>query len=494
MLILQSITYVACFDAKDFDTDRLYTPGPPVHLPLVSDTMKMVMKNVVYDEVTGDAYFKIDMLDNINLPVKDYLPSIIGDTTYVFQNEISSQKTVRYSVANGMIRIDSMMFESGILIINIEQSGGALYDECTVRIPSLFREAGIPFEVLIPGENMLPGSGVPFVQDISGYRFLFKENTMFDVEFTYRAQIPESAPTFNADVQFAYAQWKRLYGNFGKHTVVHNPETVAINVFDEYAGYLTQAAVQFKEAFFDLEVQNSAGFPMLLNIDEFSTSVHHQVENVGNLQIATNTPQEKYITSQGKIANENIASGFHTPFPDSFTFTLSSAMNPNANQAQRNFITETSGATFTKAEMKIPLYFKATDVVIMDTLNFSVKEKPEDYELLFNIKNNIPMDAVLEVWLMDSQNALIPNSLVFKPLTIPAAHVDTETGRVLEADNSIRHLAFPMNEETMTQAQKLLIILTMKNNNYVRMNKDSYVVLNIGTKSKLNLNDFEDDE
>ncbi|MDR0691527.1 MAG: hypothetical protein LBF69_00645, partial [Prevotellaceae bacterium] len=72
-LIFFAVTFVACFDEKDFKVDRLTLSDltPTLHLPLVDDTIRLDVSsdyNVLYDD-DGVGYLHFPIEQDILPPV-----------------------------------------------------------------------------------------------------------------------------------------------------------------------------------------------------------------------------------------------------------------------------------------------------------------------------------------------------------------------------------------------------------------------------------------
>ncbi|MDR3180424.1 MAG: hypothetical protein LBT61_00650, partial [Prevotellaceae bacterium] len=160
-LICCAVTFVACFDQKDFEFDKFTVSDldPTLYIPLVNDTIRLDASNdynVLYDD-EGVGYLYFDIEDNILPPVKDFfaVPSsadfpVSFDYTYTANSSgysISIPISCGYTFSRSDHQIDSIVFKNGTLSAAINApSGTGAY---TVTIPAL-KKNNVAFRETVP--------------------------------------------------------------------------------------------------------------------------------------------------------------------------------------------------------------------------------------------------------------------------------------------------------------------------------------------------------
>ena len=504
-LMCVAVTFVACFDAKDFEFDKFTVSDltPTLYLPLVDDTIRLDASgdyNVLYDE-EGVGYLHFDIEDDILPPVEEFFN--VPDASLTVSNisfyypggnnfpipvdQISS--TVSYPFSSGQ-QIDSIVFKAGTLNFKLTSTliANGTY---TVTIPEL-KKNGVPFSANIPFSSLSPAA-------LSGYSLKLGSDNAFDIKIGLIIQSSSASAgdyTFNAGISFENVEIESVYGYFGQQQISPPPVALDISTFDKFRNS-AGTILQIKEAFLDFRVDNGAGFPIRLHIDEvtsISGGLSEVRTNIDSVIIPANWLHQSYHSSEQHIGGEALGEVLSN-MPSEVEFKFSATINPegNGNGTVKNFLTDGASIKVSHIGARIPLNFSVSGMVLKDTLNFSSSRMTfENMELLLNVENSMPVAVDLHAYLMDeNDNVIAP---LFKtPVSIPAATVGAD-GIVVEPSHLYGE-KIEANVEGLAQTKKLKVEIIVNTDDptsqYVRVTKDNYVHIKIGAKAIVNVNNLD---
>jgi hypothetical protein len=131
-LIFFAITFISCFDEKDFELDKLTITDlePTLYLPLLNDTIRLDASNdynVLYD-ANGVGYLRFAIDDDIFPPLKDFFAVSDSDIDISFEHphaadgagySTTESYPCLYAVSRSGQQLDSIIFRSGTFSIVI---------------------------------------------------------------------------------------------------------------------------------------------------------------------------------------------------------------------------------------------------------------------------------------------------------------------------------------------------------------------------------------
>jgi hypothetical protein len=504
-LIFLAAALAACFDKKDFEFDKFTVSDlePTLYLPLLNDTIRLDASgdyNVLYDE-NGMGYLHFDVGNDILPPVSDFFEvpdatySVAG-TSFTYSGSgasltVSPQThTAEYYFAQPDQQVDSIVFKSGRVTFSLA-SAIAASGYYKITVPGLQRN-GVPFDVTLPYD------GAPYSSDIAGWTLKFKNGNTFDVvvELTIlTSTAPAGDYNFDADIAFSNVDIKSVHGYFGRQTAMSLPVSVGVSAFDNFRNNAT-TVLRIKEAFLHFRVDNGAGFPVRLRIDEVTSTAGGQLKrfDVDSVIIPPNEPQQAFFRSEHRIGGEAFGEAVSN-MPSSMEFKFSGTINPEGSRGGtvKNFLTDISAITMSRVEVRIPLHFSVSGMTLKDTLSFnSSKVTFNDMELLLNIENNMPVKVDLQAFLMDEDDRVL-GPLFTAPVEIPSAETDAATGIVTAPHLYVQKIE--ANIAQLAQTRKVKVDIAVNTNNpaseFVRVMKDNYVYLRIGAKTRVNIDNLD---
>jgi hypothetical protein len=110
--------------------------------------------------------------------------------------------------------------------------------------------------------------------------------------------------------------------------------------------------------------------------------------------------------------------------PEWFFSDISALSNP-AGGASSNFLLDTSRFSV-NVQVDIPLFGKAMDFVLQDTVSFSFGQDMNNVDWMsfrINADNGFPVDAVMQIYFLSASNVFLDSLLIPAQQVISAAHV-----------------------------------------------------------------------
>ncbi|MDR3185034.1 MAG: hypothetical protein LBT49_06495 [Prevotellaceae bacterium] len=518
-LILAGSALTGCFDEKDFDLSKLSLKGldPEFYLPLLNDTVRLSVKNsynIHYDN-DGVGYLRFPVNKGFVPETGEFfaVPDTIFDIVGVAFNYPGSgnvyhipEETVplEFKFLSNDQQIDSLVFDSGTLTFTNYSIGFS--GSYSVTIPKLRNKNGEPFSTDI----IFSDTEQSIDSSLAGYSLAFdsKANNRFDV--ITEANVSSSTEPagdyrFKAQVSFSKVGIGYAGGYFGQRAV--DTVTVAqdITTFNKFRESSPGASLQIEKAYIAFAVRSSAGFPVRLNIVEAAstgtspatssaTSVT-SVMNAGSVTIPAAPEPGTYWNSYPNFGG-NVLGEVLSNMPERVEFQISATINPDGNPDRygnpvKNFLTRDDSIKVSDIEVRIPLKFKARNIVLLDTLDFDLSTMTlEELELFMNINNTMPVGVDLQA---------CPTGDDGEPLTD-----DDDEPIVLFTDKRGEPVPVPVpagkdtsyavsvaNVNRLNDARKLKVEITVNTPEVAEIKQDNYIHLSIGARTRLSIEELK---
>lgn len=322
---------------------------------------------------------------------------------------------------------------------------------------------GVPFSVteVIPAGSIMNPSTLTKTYDLSGYVLDLRGpdfNSFNSLTTVIRAQIDPNGNVVTVSAgdfvrstnTFSEIVPEYARGYFGNRTESERASD-SLGLFNNIkSGQLNLSAARL-----DLQVVNEAGVDIRLKINELtaksendSVSLNSSLTNgFINLSRAreggsANPPviPYTYSTSLNEV-NSNLPD-FLSALPDEVTYDIDLFLNPFGNASNSNdFIYYNTGLEL-KANLRVPLRFSATNLLLVDTLALEIDQDGkadvapiQGGNLLVYTNNYYPLDVYIQGYLADS-NFVILDSLFAEPQFMPGAYPDAD-GRVRTASSGM---------------------------------------------------------
>lgn len=301
-----------------------------------------------------------------------------------------------------------------------------------------------------------------------------------------------------ADVKLGFKtmQFDYIKGFFGDQITPMPPQSVDISVF---SSTLKDASVNFVQPSITLEAVNDYGVPTEIS---FSALQARKGANTLPIQINPSSPVTLNVPgTMGTSATTDIAINNQAAIlsfePEQLEYTTTARINKGLVSGN-NFLSDTSKLRISLIT-EIPLYGRITGVTIVDTLEIDLRDinkaKVLDASLKITAQNEMPLDAEVQIYLLDSVHQTLDSLFtgnqkhIVKASTVDAAGDLEHTG--------VTNLTLGLSPESLSKLFKSrflrirAVMSTARDENDVLLNvkfRANYRLnLNFGLLAKINL-------
>ncbi|NQY68030.1 MAG: hypothetical protein HRT72_09960 [Flavobacteriales bacterium] len=317
-----------------------------------------------------------------------------------------------------------------------------------------------------------------FTLDLTGQN-LDKINTMYHIlegNIKYTGEITSLSKQDSVEVYFSIQDIvpEHAVGHILNDIHAFGPNTVDLDLFNQISNSPINA-LSFSSINLDLEISNEIG----VNISASITNITSTNDN-NNSSFSTSldpvsvaSPEDNLpivpLTSYLIFPN-NDARGIIETIPNQISYSAQVEINPLATitppspqNSGTDFIYYGSGIS-TKLNLNIPLNVIAQGLVLSDTVNFTMERnenlsKIENGSLNLIIDNGFPIEANVQIYLMNNSNVII-DSLFASKQNIQAAVIDMSTNKV--EDKMKSELFIPLSKEkidNLYETYKMMIFV-----------------------------------
>jgi hypothetical protein len=214
-------------------------------------------------------------------------------------------------------------------------------------------------------------------------------------------------------------------GYFGQHDFFIDKEVLGISLFDN--SVIDQ--IFLEDPKLHLNFYNSFGFPINVTMEEFyveknGLTMNFVSTNLPTFGILAATKMYEFDTTRITFdkANSNIVDIFNFQ-PKKIAFKEKLTANP-LGIPQPNFLFDTS-KVYIDAEVELPLYGRTLNFTLRDSSDINVERQAGviSAELRFNLGNEFPVDANVQLYLADSNSIIIDTLLSGTDMILMSAPV-----------------------------------------------------------------------
>lgn len=467
---------------EDADKIKIYQGGAD------NDVIYLVYEETLKTQVIRDLLTLPDkqITRGINLPAA-VIPgggrTTLPTQTLTFDLDFDPEKFDEILFTQGNLRV---LAQTNPIIPNLQF-------QATLNFPS-FTANGVALT-----QNIQSG-GTPQNISIAGYKGIFNDN-LFETNISVTLIAGAGATTippgtrFEVTLDFDNLDFDYVKGFFGEQSADLPEETLEIGAFENV---FEDAEVSLADPRISFIVINEYGIPVNVNFDALEAR-----NGTGSLGIVTNPPSP-ITASVPEIMGD---SAFTTVLvtnakqlldfaPTEFYYKVSAVINEGL----------TNGTNFCKSDselnvrmrVEIPFIGHASNIVMSDTLDLDLGDAEnseiESAAIKINAVNDLPLDATLQLYLLD-ENLMVIDSLLDptngKNRVVVGAETDasgtpTQPGIY---DEEIEISKTKINK--LFEATKILIVSHLQTSDTpkdVKFLASDKLNIKLGLKAKMNLN------
>lgn len=359
----------------------------------------------------GDVSNPGSVSPGINIPNSP----VAVDTTFVQDLEFEYQP-------DGGEELDSVYFAAGNAAIQVSST----FDSDADIVLQLYSITNYNTGDTLVFSGTVPANGsLNLNESLEFYKAYFNRGAdninRFSGQFrgTLRVDVGDNinaSDAINYTLSFTGPEFKGIFGYFGETTVDLPSESITFDVFED----IEPGGLEFSDPEVVININNSFGIPMGLNLDQISSS-NSQGTTVNLTGPITQEPQlvrAPTITQVGRIVSSEITiekgseanpkSNIDELFnisPNTFNFDVSGQSNyrNDGDPKDRNFLTDSSKVE-TIVEVRMPLDFKLEGFTInadfsVDSFSF---EDADTLKLRIKSVNQMPVNGTADLHFMSS--------------------------------------------------------------------------------------------
>ena len=321
--------------------------------------------------------------------------------------------------------IDSIYLKSAYLIFNINSNLN--YDATIdITLPTVTKN-GVPFSTSL---NLYAGGNPFYALNLDGCVMKLgvqpsNENNKLTIKYTITVHGNGSSNNSPYNIYFneyfSNIQFQKIYGYLGQFSFDAITDTLNVKLFNNaFSGF-----VDFENPHLYLMMSSSFGMPFNMHTSDFLAKTDHTSTNFVDITgPAVPDISNPYLFPPVTLNNEGQTIN-KTIYLDKNNSSIYNAMlispryiycKPNmyANPAgvTNNFALDTSRFSFNMI-LELPLHGQAGGFVLQDTVPFEFEDIDKLQYLQFNIDitNNFPVEAITQVYFINSSNNVLDSLL-----------------------------------------------------------------------------------
>jgi hypothetical protein len=392
---------------SEFDNTGLLSEDADglLYLTYADSLISFVANDIL--EIPEQDFFEFFIQSDFTFP-----PLWTADTTNKKQN-------FPFTFENNEV-LDSMIVKTGDLIFDIS-SDFQHTGEILMTFPNITLN-GIPLVKTVTMDDPSGNFSASIVEPIDGYTIHLNDSVGTDTLYLpvdFRVILNNSGnpivatDSINVVAKISALEFESIFGYIGDYKLLSETGEIQIGFFDSpMEGY-----IEFEDPIINLNIENSYGVPAAITLKDFkgynndgdSIDLDFGAEDslvfnyaYPRLSDYYNSDLVKDTTVAIDKDNSNLPE-FLASMPSSMKYNMSAKSNPNGNTSY-NFVLEESEINI-GFEFILPLYFKADDYALTDTMEFDLFQDADMIEkitLMLEVTNGLPIDIDFQIIFMDS--------------------------------------------------------------------------------------------
>ena len=300
----------------------------------------------------------------------------------------------------------------------------------------------IAYEEFIPITTDDGSFDTTITVSMNGYKIYF-DNTVpdktylplnFELSLINSGNSVVAGENCNITLNFKNVEFSSTYGYFGNYDLIVESGEVLIELFDTED--LFGGSISFFDPQFSLNVSNSYGVPVQIELTDFSA--YSKINDVTTPIVFNGiNPFDIFapgIDSVGTTVetvieinntNSDIADVINNTSPKKFNYTVSAITNPSGPEETDNFVTDSSSLEV-GFEIILPMHFKADGFILEDTIDFDFEDQFGDavevidyFNLIMDVQNGLPLEVNMQLIFKDSIYATLDSMFVDDQFLLP---------------------------------------------------------------------------
>jgi hypothetical protein len=361
-------------------------------------------------EVPDQDFFEYFIESDIDVPA--YIDW--GDTVIIERRENFS-----FTFSNNE-KLDSIYIESANLNIDVnstfKHTGKVILSSQFIR-----NNQGEPFTDTIPISDPSGTFAVSKIIPLDNYVIELNDTTASDttyLPFDFKLILYNSGNGIDSGDQVEIAStltdltFSAIFGYIGNYDLITEVGEIDLGFFET----LTDGYIEFKNPQINFNISNSYGLPAEIDIqrltgfDSEGDSVNLTFDPVVNpFRYAYPKLDEFGQTKDTVISingNNSSISEFLAFMPNRLEYNMLATSNPDGPDENYNFVSKDSRIDV-GLEFILPLWFKANNIALQDTIDMDLSDINEDAEMveklniILQVFNGLPLDIDFQIYFLD---------------------------------------------------------------------------------------------
>lgn len=505
------LVLASCLDSKDYDIDKV-TLTPTVALPLAFGNISILDlisdKDSSFLRVYPDGllyFYYSQSLASQDIKGLFDLPNNVNNTSFDVPQGTLPPSSADVQLASVTKAIDlnlspeqltEILLKSGTLnsTISLTPANASLPFEVRVTLTDVVQKTSLQPLTFTAGNGVTTRQLRDYVIKCVSNRF----NIKLDFILKSRTSSVFIANNTRANVQLSFTgmDFSYIRGFFGDQSATIPAQTIDLGVFNSS---LNKSKVSFVQPLITMKVRSDYGMACEVSFSKLQASkpgatLPFQISPASPVNLA-------FPTTLGTSANTTVsvlnASDLLNFSPTKLEYAATARINKGVPAAS-NFLADTSKLRVTMTT-EIPLYGKASGVLLIDTLKIDLNEVDESTVTTASMKiksvNEMPLDAFIQLYMADQNYTILDSLFTANQTFLVKASTVTAAGELQTAGNSDVQINLdPQKLNKLFKSKYLLVrsvMNTTKDNTGASLNvkfKSSYKLkLNVGMLAKLNI-------
>ncbi len=427
LFVLLSMGLLGSCNSDYFDLEELpdYLYNPTIAIPLVNSSLTIEdmiraedHENIHYGQdnlvtlIYKEQMLSFQASDFFSIPDQQVFQEVtLNMQMNGFQQDFS--QTIILDVGEG-VRLDSVVLKEGTFLFkaSAQQLQADDYDlDVEVTFPQSRDEQGSPLSFHV-------GANEAGEVDLGGYTLKLSsdQNLYNQLQIDYKVVVSGNGISQQANYQlqfesnFLNLQFEKVFGYLGNQVLDMGSQLIAMELFS----FLRDGVIEFAQPTVTFHANNSIGIPIDLALDPFVAIKNGVGSDITGfplpVRIASpglDRPLESVNTQVHLTVDNSNISQVMAGFPEEIIYGMSLEVNPEENEP--NFAFDT-GRLDVELEVALPLDGRLAGMTLKDTFDIDLQQDVEEIqwaELSLNVQNGFPLDARVQVQLLDDNNFVI---------------------------------------------------------------------------------------